>query len=87
MIPHIYQITTEDMTTILLALNQASQDPEVCDAVRRTGASHVLDFGPIEVHGAVHEYAGLQDLVDSGVVKLIDSEGDSARLYEITTCR
>lgn len=86
MIPHIYQTTTEDMTTILLSLNQASDDPEVCDAVRRTGASHVLDFGPIEVHGAEHEYAGLQDLADSGVVKLIDSEGDSARLYEIIGC-
>lgn len=87
MIPHIYQMTTEDMTTILLSLNQALDDPEVCDAVRRTGASHVLDFGPVEVHGFVHEYEGLQDLADSGVVKLIDSEGDSARLYEIIGCR
>lgn len=87
MIPHIYQITTDDMTTILLSLNEAADNPDVCNAVRRIGASHVLDFGPVEVHGAVHEYEGLQGLVDGGVVKLIDSEGDSARLYEIVACR
>lgn len=86
MIPHIYQVTTEDMTTLLLSLNQAFDDPEVCEAVRRTGASHVLDFGTVEVHGAEHEYAGIQDLADSGVVKLVDSEGASARLYEIVGC-
>lgn len=86
LIPHIYQETTEDMAEILLGLNQANSDPAVCDAIRRTGATHVLDFGEVEVHGAEHIYDGLTDLESSDAVRLIDEQGE-ARLYEIIACR
>lgn len=85
LIPHIYQETDADMATLLNELNRADTDPEVCEAVQRTGATHVLDFGAREVHGATHQYEGLTDLDDSDVVRLMDEQGD-AKLYEIVAC-
>lgn len=66
-------------------LRNALTDPEVCPAVEAEQVDYVLDFGDQEVHGRTHPYPGLEDLESSGVVELVDSEGD-AKLYRITAC-
>jgi hypothetical protein len=80
---HIFQELTPDMTVITERLNRAYEDPDVCEALERTGTRWVLDFGDAEIHGGNNAYVGLTDL--SSVAKLVDHEGD-ARLYEITAC-
>ncbi|MGX1701285.1 DUF6541 family protein [Microbacterium sp. NPDC055357] len=87
LIPHIYQELDADMTTIVLGLNRAEDDPEVCAALERTDTRWVLDFGDREIHNAEHPFPGLEDLESAGVVELVDGEGDAARLYRITACQ
>lgn len=84
LIPHIYEELTPDMRLIVGALDQASDDPEVCAALERTDTRWVLDFGQQEIHGGDHAYPGLSDL--ASVATLVDSEGPDARLYRITAC-
>jgi hypothetical protein len=85
LVPHIYQETDDDMATLLDRLRDADEDSDVCEALERTDVEYVLDFGSLEVHGAEHPYPGLARLEESGVVELVDSEGE-ARLYRITAC-
>ncbi|ALJ19393.1 DUF6541 family protein [Microbacterium sp. No. 7] len=90
LVSHIYadldNVLPPDTATIVERLNQAWDDPEVCAAVERTRAFWVIDFGAREIHNGDHPYPGLDDLADSGVAELVDSEGDAARLYRITAC-
>jgi len=75
-----------DVALILESLNTAATDPEVCEAVERTHARWVLDFGAHEIHSGQHVYPGLTGLVEAGVAELVDSEGPDARLYRVTAC-
>lgn len=82
---HILAGPSPDGVTVIDHLDEAKTNPEVCEAVRRGNIRFVLDFGVREVHGEKHEYTGLDHLVASGVVSLVDQEGD-AKLYAVTTC-
>jgi hypothetical protein len=91
--PHFNALTDPLAPVVNLRLNQAAEDPEVCDAVRSLGVGYVLDFGiysrdagdtDVEFLGMV-DYVGLVDLVDAGVVEEVDREG-AAALYRITAC-
>lgn len=57
----------------------------MCPALEEEQVKYVLDFGDQEVHGRDHPYPGLKDLEPSGVVELVDAEGE-AKLYRITAC-
>ena len=83
--PHIFSEFGPDTSTILNRLNQAGEDPTVCDAVRRLKAYYVLDFGTREIHGYVHTMPGLVGMATDPDFKLVDSEGD-AKLYKVTAC-
>ena len=91
--PHFNAHTHALAPLVNLRLNEAADDPEVCEAVRSLGVGYVLDFGiysrdagdtDIEFMGMV-DYVGLVDLVEAGVVEEVDREGDAA-LYRITAC-
>lgn len=90
LIPHIYAdldaVLPPDTATIVGGLVEAADDPAVCQAVMRTGARWVLDFGPEEIHNDEHVYPGLVGLDQAGIVELVDSEGPDARLYRVTAC-
>lgn len=62
-----------------------AQDGALCQALEKTGVDFVLDFGSREVHGATHEFPGLEDLGESSNVRLVREVGD-ARLYQVTAC-
>lgn len=83
--PHMLMEFTDDELLILDHLADAEPGSKVCDALERRGVDYVLDFGAKEVHGAEHEYGGLEHLASSDAVEMIDREG-AARLYEVTGC-
>lgn len=84
LVPHIFQELTPDMKMIIDHLNQVTNDPAVCDALKRTRTRWVLDFGTHEIHNGDHAYPGLRNL-GPDVVTLVDSQG-AAKLYRITAC-
>lgn len=84
-IPHMLITPGDDRDEIIDSLDQAYISPSVCNAVNRLNVRWFLDFGDVEVHGAVHTYPGLDDLVQNGIVELADREGE-ARLYRIIAC-
>jgi hypothetical protein len=83
--PHIFSEFGADTSTILNRLNQAGEDPEICEAVQRLKAYYVLDFGTREIHGHVHTMPGLVDMETDPDFTLVDSEG-AAKLYKVTAC-
>jgi hypothetical protein len=83
--PHIFSEFGSDTRTILHSLNQAGENPAVCESVRKLKANYVLDFGTREVHGNLHPFPGLQDLGTDKDFELVDSEGP-ARLYKVAAC-
>lgn len=85
LMPHILVDVSDDAATINDHLADAESMPAVCDAAEALDVRFVLDFGDREVHGGSHPLAGLEDLEESGAVRLVDSQGD-ARLYEVTAC-
>ena len=85
-LPHILMNNPgRDRDEVMERLDDAATDPAVCAAADRLGVRYVLDFGDREVHGATHEYAGIDDLEDSDAFELVDREGD-ARLFRLTAC-
>jgi hypothetical protein len=91
--PHFNALTDPLAPVVNLRLNEAAEDPEVCEAVRSLGVGYVLDFGiysrdagdtDVEFLGMV-DYVGLVDLVEAGVAEEVDREGNAA-LYRITAC-
>lgn len=85
LMPHLLMAVSDDMALINDSLDRADGTPAVCEAVRATGVTHVLDFGDREVHGAEHPLPGLEDLSGSDSVDLVTEIGD-AKLYVVTGC-
>lgn len=86
---HIFGLPSEDERFLNGNLRHIEDDPEVCDAVARTGVDYVLDFGRrdvIDSDGAANAYNGVQDLTPSEHLVLVDAEGDDARLFRIEGC-
>ncbi|PRI10221.1 DUF6541 family protein [Leucobacter massiliensis] len=85
-LPHILMNEVgKDRSLVMEHLDDAKSDPAVCDAADRLGVRFVLDFGDREVHGGDHDYAGIDNLEDSGAFELVDQQGD-ARLFRLTAC-
>ncbi len=86
LLTHIYDEPDADEALILAHLRDAVPGSAVCDALERTRARWVLDFGATEVHGGAHVYPGLVDLDRSDAVDLVVQEGPEARLYRVVGC-
>ncbi|MFD5866067.1 DUF6541 family protein [Agromyces sp. NPDC127015] len=93
MSPHFNSYLYPGAKIINERLNEALEDPAVCDAVRSAGVTYVLDFGGyfkdagetgLEIDGTT-PYLGLRDLAEAGVGEEVDREGDAV-LYRITAC-
>lgn len=82
---HILTGPVPDRDLIDQGLADAEPGDEVCAAVERLGVDFVVDFGTLEVHGASHIFAGFEGLASSGMVELVDAEGDAA-LYAVVGC-
>lgn len=85
LMPHILVDVSDDAALVNEHLADAARMPGVCDAAEDLDVRFVLDFGAREVHNGSHPLEGLENLAESGAVRLVDSEGD-ARLYEVTAC-
>jgi len=85
LMPHTLMEITDELELVNEGLSEATPGSSVCAAMSALGVGFVLDFGTQEVHGAVHEFPGFEDLAGSPAVELVDHEGD-ARLYAITGC-
>lgn len=83
---HLLHGPVADYDLIGEGLDEATPGSPVCEAVRTSGVTHVLDFGGDPIYrGNVAEMPGFDDLEDSAVVELVAREGD-ARLWAITGC-
>lgn len=91
--PHFNSYVYPQAPLINASLNDALNDPAVCEAVREAGVTHVLDFGTyfrdsgetgVRIDGST-PFRGLRNLEAAGVAEEVDREGD-ARLYVITAC-
>lgn len=83
--PHIYGDYDADTIEILNRLNQAGEDPSICQAVRDLKANYVLDFGTREIHGGKHPFPGLANLATDSDFELVDVQG-AAKLYRVVAC-
>lgn len=84
---HVLWTMTDDENYIYQNLNQANNDPKVCEILNRNNLHYYLDFGHIEVNGADHTswYPGFKELTENGVTQEVYHSGD-AKLYKITAC-
>lgn len=89
--PHFNTSHDEPNVVVNTELNEAGDDPSVCDAIRETGARYVLDFGADRFNGSRLDvktwigFEGLLDLENSDAVEEVDREGDKV-LYRIVAC-
>lgn len=84
--PHILTTHGSDVDVINAGLKDAATFPSVCESVRKLNVRYVLDFGTRTVTGTLAGYGGVMDLEPNESLKLIDSEGPSARLFRVTAC-
>ncbi|MFH8250753.1 DUF6541 family protein [Microbacterium sp. B2969] len=85
---HVFGARDDDEVYLDAHLKEIDADPRVCEAVRRIGITHVLDFGSQNVFnspGSGLDRVGLDDLPASDHLILVDSEG-TARLFRIEGC-
>jgi len=84
---HMGQRESKSMRVVAESLAEADSSPEVCDAVRETKVSYVLDFGKQYLlnHPESRTYPGLQDLGSSDAVQLVDQQGN-AKLFKVVAC-
>jgi hypothetical protein len=84
---HMGQRETPSMRVVAESLAEAGTSPTVCDAVRETKVSYVLDFGTQYLlnHPESKLYPGLQNLESSKAVQLVDRQGD-AKLFKVVAC-
>ncbi|MDQ0117587.1 hypothetical protein J2T22_000757 [Pseudarthrobacter defluvii] len=84
--PHILTTHGSDVDVVNAGLKDAAEFPSVCESVRSLKVRYVLDFGTRTVTGTLPGYGGVMDLKENSSLKLIDSEGSHARLYEVVAC-
>lgn len=85
---HILGAVPEGGQLIYDHLRDGLSNPDVCAAVRNLNVGYVLDFGRREVNfdqERPYGFLGLDDLASSGMVDLVDSQGE-AKLFRITAC-
>lgn len=84
--PHILTTHGSDIDVVNAGLKDASEFPAVCESVRSLNVRYVLDFGTRTVTGTLAGYGGVMDLEENASLKLIDSEGSDARLFQVVAC-
>lgn len=67
-------------------LDDAQEDPVVCDAVEELDVEYALDFGPEEIHGKSATYTGLNEISETGAAEVVLQLGD-AKLLRMLPCR
>lgn len=66
-------------------LDDAQEDPAVCDAVHELGVEYALDFGPREIGGGHATYTGLNEISETGAAEVVLQVGD-AKLLRMLPC-
>ncbi len=67
-------------------LDEAGNDPEVCDAMIELDVEYALDFGPDELFGRQATYTGLNEISETGAAEEVLRVGD-ASLWRMLPCR
>lgn len=86
--PHLFAAPDPERNLISQRLKFTPADPAVCAALRHENVSYVLDFGNRYLLNlpASNDYPGVTDIGDRPGFQEIDSEGNTAKLYKITSC-
>lgn len=77
-----------DLYTLRFWLNRVGSDQEVCEAAKRQGVTHLLDFGTDYIpafNDPRSLYPGVTLAPDSDAFTLVASDGH-AKLYKLTLC-
>lgn len=83
--PHLGTTGSPENLQLLMELDLAASNPEVCALLEETGVTYVLEFPGEELHAGDHDYPGVEDLAGMAGLEAVDSEGEAV-LYEITAC-
>lgn len=89
--PHLGSGAGPEAKYLAAHLNDALDDPEVCEIVNDLNVRFVLDLGPGALWGEADpqerfkNFDGFTELDAEGVAQVVDQEGQ-ARLLEITAC-
>ncbi|MDK7742678.1 DUF6541 family protein [Helcobacillus massiliensis] len=67
-------------------LDDAQEDPKVCDAMHDLGVDYALDFGPEEIGEGSATYTGLNEISETGAAEVVHQVGD-AKLLRMKPCR
>ncbi|WP_151904657.1 DUF6541 family protein [Brachybacterium ginsengisoli] len=67
-------------------LDEATTNPEVCDAAEDLHVDYALDFGPQELHERSATYTGLNEISETGAAEVVLQVGD-AKLLRMLPCR
>lgn len=87
--PHLFPGPGGDRTLISQRLKFEPNDPAICRALKNEKVEYVLDFGDHYLLNlpATADYPGVVKIDGSPGFQEVDSEGPSAKLYKITSCK
>ncbi len=80
---------TSGAKTINMGLENASENPDVCDALNQDKARYVLELEPHYISNGYENdryYSGLDEIAERPGFEVVDSQGE-AKLYKITACQ
>lgn len=86
--PHIQALMTPDRSLVASSLNQAAENPEVCEALENLGVEYAVNSGElIYLPGApgTMDYPGLEGLDEAPGFEKVAEVG-TAELFRITAC-
>jgi hypothetical protein len=81
----VFMTVTPDLNTIRVSLNEASTNPQVCEALANLNVKYALDFGEQRVYGKPQSYPGFDNLDQAEGFTLVAQYGE-ATLYVIDAC-
>lgn len=83
---HVTDVPSEDDQILIDHLSAASDDPQVCPAIRNLDVKWVLDFGNERfINNEDRPYPGWDGLADASGFELAYQQGHAA-LYRVTAC-
>ena len=85
---HLFSTDDPETDLINQKLGDAAGNPAVCTALHNKNVQYVLDFGSrylIDLPGS-EKYPALTNLAQANGLTLVDSQGQDARLYRISSC-
>ena len=75
----------EEVHLLNRALDEADEDPEVCEAAHELNVEYALDFGPRELFERRATYVGLNEISTGGAAEVVAQVGE-AKLLRIKPC-